>query len=66
MNYTKFISEHIETVYGSIICEDETVKYLGIHFDSRFTFKKHTSLVACKVTIMINSYWKMPNIGLEI
>ena len=61
-----FISEYIETVNGSLFCENESVKYLGIQFDSRLKFKKQTAIVTCKVSRMINSFWKMPNIGLEI
>ena len=59
------ISEYIDTVEGSLIYEDETVKYLGIHFDKKLVFKKHTSIVACKLNRLINTFWKMPNIGLD-
>ena len=48
-----FISEYIETVNGSLFCENESVKYLGIQFDSRLKFKKQTAIVTCKVVIII-------------
>ena len=60
-----FLSEYIETVEGPMIFEDESVKYLGIHIDNKLLFKKHTAIVTCRVNRLINTFWKMPNIGLD-
>ena len=60
------ISEYIEIEDGSVIYEDDTIKYLGIHFDNKLLFKKHTTIISCKINRMINSFWKMPNVGIAI
>ena len=61
-----FISEYIETSDDDVIFEEDSVKYLGIHIDNKLVFKRHTALVTCKVNRLINTFWKMPNIGLDI
>ena len=60
------VVECIENDEGNMIMESETVKYLGVYFDSKLTFKKHTAIVTCKINRLINMFWKMPDINLNI
>ena len=49
-----------------MIIESETVKYLGIYFDNRFQFKKHTAIVTRKTNRFVGMYWKMADVNLDI
>ena len=55
-----FIQEHFETADGNITVENDTVKYLGLHIDNLLKFNKHISITCCKITRIINNFWKCP------
>jgi hypothetical protein len=42
-------------VNGSAVQQVDTLKYLGIHFDERMSFKKHTNIVASKARKMLGA-----------
>ena len=59
------LEEHIVNDEGSIIAPSDNVKYLGMYLDSKLNFKYHVSIVACKISRMVGTFWKC-NIGLDL
>lgn len=58
--------EHIELEDGTIIVENDKVKYLGIYFDNALLFKHQTAIISCKVNRLTGIFWKMADLGLDI
>ena len=50
---------------GSEIFEPENVKYLGVYFDSKRTFKKHVDIVNCKINRLVGILWKSEHLTFE-
>ena len=59
------IEEFIEMPDESLIYEPESVKYLGVHFDNRFEFKKHIDILNCKISRLVGILWKCEYLSLE-
>ena len=59
-----YLEEHIISDDGTIILSNDTVKYLGMYIDSKLNFKYHTSIITCKISRMIGTFWKC--VGLDI
>ena len=59
------IEECIEMPDGSLINEPESVKYLGVHFDNHFEFKKHINILNCKISRLVGILWKCEYLSLE-
>ena len=60
------LQEHIELDDGTIITENDKVKYLGLYFDSSLIFKHQVAIVSCKVNRLVGIYWKMADLDLDI
>ena len=43
----------------------DNVKYLGMYIDSKLDFKYHASIVTCKTSRMIGTYWKCTVLDLQ-
>ncbi len=50
---------------GSEIFEPDNVKYLGVYFDSKLTFKKQVDIVNCKINRMVGILWKSEHLTFE-
>ncbi len=50
---------------GSEIFEPDEVKYLGVYFDSKLTFKKQIDIVNCKISRMVGILWKGEHLTFE-
>ena len=57
--------ESIEIDDGVIIMPSDTVKYLGMYIDTNLKFKYHISVITCKVSRMINTYWKCTDLDIS-
>ncbi len=57
--------EHIEMPDGSEIYEPESVKYLGVYFDSKLMFRKHIDILCCKLNRIVGQMWKGEHLTLE-
>ncbi len=60
------LKEHIETDDGTIIVENDKVKYLGMYFDGSLTFKQQVATISCKVNRLVGIFWKMTDLDLDI
>ena len=61
-----FINEHFQTSDGTIIVENSSVKYLGVHIDNSLKFDRHIKITCCKISRMVNMFWKCPIQNIEI
>ncbi len=61
-----YLKEHIELDVGTIIIENDKVKYLGMYFDGSLLFKQHVATVSCKVNRLVGILWKMTDLDLDI
>ena len=59
------LQEWITMPDGSTIYEPDDVKYLGVFFDSKMTFKKHIDIVNCKINRMVGILWKSEHLTSE-
>ena len=59
------LQEWITMPDGSSIYEPDDVKYLGVFFDSKMTFKKHIDIVNCKINRMVGILWKSEHLTTE-
>ena len=59
------IEECIEMPDGSLIYEPESVKYLGVHFDNHFEFRKHIDILNCKISRLVGILWKCEYLSFE-
>ena len=57
--------EHIEMPDNNVIYEPENVKYLGVYFDGKLTFKKHIDILCCKINRIVGTLWKSEHLNLE-
>ena len=47
------------------VYEPNNVKYLGVQFDNKLTFKKHTDILCCKLNRMVGILWRNEHLNLE-
>ena len=50
---------------GSIVTEPDTVKYLGVYFDNKLSFKKQIDVLCCKLSRMVGIFWKSEHMNME-
>ena len=50
---------------GSEVFEPDDVKYLGVYFDSKLSFKKQINIVNCKINRMVGILWKAEHLTHE-
>ena len=50
--------EYIECENGVNIASSDNVKYLGMYIDTNLSFKYHIGIITCKISRMINTFWK--------
>ncbi len=60
------LQEHIELDDGTIVVENDKVKYLGMYFDSSLLFKQHVATISCKVNRLVGILWKITDLDIEI
>ena len=60
-----FFNEFIVMPDDSYVFEPPSVKYLGVYFDNKLTFKRHIDILCCKLNRMVGILWKCPQLALE-
>ena len=60
-----FFNEFIVMPDDSYIFEPPNVKYLGIYFDNKLSFKRHIDIICCKINRMVGILWKAPHLSIE-
>ena len=59
------LEEYILMPDNSIINEPESVKYLGVTFDNKLSFKKHMDILGCKINRLVGIFWKCQHLTFE-
>ena len=57
-----FFEEYIECENGVSIIASDNVKYLGMYIDTNLNFRYHISILTCKISRMVNTFWKCTDI----
>ncbi len=60
-----FLTEFIEMPDETIICEPESVKYLGVLLDNRLNFKNHVGVLCCKLNRIVGILWRNDHLTIE-
>ena len=60
-----YLKESIIMPDGSYIPEPDSVKYLGVHFDNKFNFKRHIDIICCKINRIVGILWKGEHLNVE-
>ena len=60
------MKEHFETSDDTIVVENSSVKYLGVHIDNNLKFDKYIRITSSKISRMVGMFWKCPIDNLEI
>ena len=47
----------------STVFEPPNVKYLGIYFDNKLSFKRHIDILNCKLSRMVGVFWKAAHLS---
>ena len=50
---------------GSYIPEPDYFKCLGVLFDNKLTFKRHTDIICCKINRIVGILWKNEHLNIE-
>ena len=60
-----FFNEFVTMPDGSCIFEPSNVKYLGLYFDNKLTFKRHIDILCCKINRMVGILWKAEHLSIK-
>ena len=60
-----YLEEHIITNEGDIIMPSESVKYLGMHIDSKLQFQYHINIITCRFSRLVSSFWNSIELSME-
>ena len=60
------LNEYFQTNDGTIVVENNSVKYLGVHIDNNLKFDKYIKITCCKISRMVNMFWKCSIENFEI
>ena len=60
-----YLKESIIMPDGSYIPEPDYVKYLGVHFDNKFNFKRHIDIICCKINRIVGILWKGEHLNVD-
>ena len=59
------LEEYIEMPDGSTVHEPDYVKYLGVYFDNKLSFKRHIDITTCKISRLISVFWRSAHLTTE-
>lgn len=59
------INEFVVMPDDSYVFEPPNVKYLGIYFDNKLTFKRQIDIICCKINRMVGILWKASHLSFE-
>lgn len=60
-----YLNEYLINSDGDMISNNENVKYLGLYIDSRLKFNYHISITSCRISRMIGTFWKSPELDVK-